>query len=521
MPAPNHETVGFIDIGTNSVHLSVVRYYPETTGASVFQDKEMIRLGKGLYSEGSIGKDTIRNAALIVSRFARISRSMGADEIVAVATCAAREAPDGGELLRALSPYADVRVIPGPEEARLIALGVFGPEGPAERSIVIDIGGGSTEVAIRENGKDLFLDSLSLGSVRFAYGLGIDFSERLSDEDYNVALREVDTNSYHAVGMVREAGFKKAYGSSGTMMALAAMCAARRGDGDASYMTLEELRDLMRMLRGLGSEERSEVKGLSRNRADIIIAGGAIADELMFLMGVDRIEISPYGIREGLQLDLVLSKGRTVFGARETSVRSLAFRCGCDRRHAETVERYSMLLFDEARGMRLHTMSEDMRSLLSCAAFLHDIGEVVNYENHNVLSQMMIENSDMVGFDMTELHCIGLMVRFHHKKFPGPKDRTLRGLPLRTASDVRRCAMFLRMADILDRHRTSSVEGLEMSMEDGAATLRFDCREDPTMEVWRLEKIKDDFEKLFGRRLRIVPSVKGPESSEAAADPSK
>ena len=65
MPAPNHETVGFIDIGTNSVHLSVVRYYPETTGASVFQDKEMIRLGKGLYSEGSIGKDTIRNAALI------------------------------------------------------------------------------------------------------------------------------------------------------------------------------------------------------------------------------------------------------------------------------------------------------------------------------------------------------------------------------------------------------------------------------------------------------------------------
>ena len=68
MPAPNHETVGFIDIGTNSVHLSVVRYYPETTGASVFQDKEMIRLGKGLYSEGSIGKDTIRNAALIVSR---------------------------------------------------------------------------------------------------------------------------------------------------------------------------------------------------------------------------------------------------------------------------------------------------------------------------------------------------------------------------------------------------------------------------------------------------------------------
>ena len=337
MAAPNHETVGFIDIGTNSIHLSVVRYYPGTTGASVFQDKVMIRLGRGLYTDGAIGRETIRDAALIVSRFVRMSRSMGADEIVAVATCAAREAPDAGELLRALSQYVDVSVVPGTEEARLIALGVFGPDGPPERSIVIDIGGGSTEIAVRENGKDLFLDSLRLGSVRFAYGLGIDFSGKVSDEDYGVALREVDMNSYHAVGMVREAGFVKAYGSSGTMMALASMCASRRGDGDDSYMTLEELQSLMAFLRGLNSDGRSEVKGLSKNRADIIIAGGAIADELMFLMGIDRIEISPYGIREGLQIDMVLSKGHTVFDVREASVKALACRCGYDKGHAETV----------------------------------------------------------------------------------------------------------------------------------------------------------------------------------------
>ena len=152
-------------------------------------------------------------------------------------------------------------------------------------------------------------------------------------------------------------------------------------------------------------------------------------------------------------------------------------------------------------------MSEDMRNLLSCAAILHDIGEIVNYENHSVLSQMMIENSDMVGFDMTELRCMGLMARFHHKRFPGPRDRALRGLPPRTASDVRRCAMFLRMADILDRHRISSVEDIDMSMDGEAVVLRFSCTEDPTMEVWRLEKIKDDFERLFGHELRIVPRV--------------
>ena len=356
--------------------------------------------------------------------------------------------------------------------------------------------------------------------MRFAYGLGIDFSGKVSDEDYGVALREVDMSSYHAVGMVRESGFSKAYGSSGTMIALASMCASRRGDGDASYMTLAELQNLMTYLRGLDSAGRSEVKGLSKNRADIIIAGGAIADELMFLLGIDRIEISPYGIREGLQTDMVVSRGRTVFDVREASVRSLACRCGYDRRHSETVERYSMLLFDEARELGLHRMSDDMRSLLSCAATLHDIGEIVNYENHNVLSQMMIENSDMVGFDMTELRCMGLMARFHHKKFPGPRDRNLKGLAPRTASDVRRCAMFLRMADILDRHRTSSVDGLEMGFNEDSVVLRFSCTEDPTLELWRLEKITDDFERLFGHRLEMAPEMVPDDRSVRSEAPS-
>ena len=194
---------------------------------------------------------------------------------------------------------------------------------------------------------------------------------------------------------------------------------------------------------------------------------------------------------------------------------SLACRCGYDARHAAAVERYSMLLFDGSKALGMHSMSDGMRSLLSCAATLHDIGEVVNYSDHNLLSQMMIENSDMVGFDVTELRYMGLMARFHHKKFPGPNDRSLKGVPPKESQDVRMCAMFLRMADILDRHRTSSMEGIFLEAAGDEVVLRFSSSEDPSMEVWRMDRIKDDFRKLFKRRLRLAP-----EFSAAGGEPS-
>ena len=103
MGPDDSETVGFIDVGTNSIHLLVVRFYNGTAGTPVFQDKETVRLGQSLYAEGSISQEVINKSAMVLSRFAGIARDMGADRVVAVATCAAREASNSKELIRALS----------------------------------------------------------------------------------------------------------------------------------------------------------------------------------------------------------------------------------------------------------------------------------------------------------------------------------------------------------------------------------------------------------------------------------
>ena len=402
-----------------------------------------------------------------------------------------------------------MKVIPGTEEARLIALGVFGDKGPAERTIEIDIGGGSTEVIVCENGRNLFLDSLSLGAVRYAYGLKIDNTAPVSDEDYSFMLRSVDISSYHAANRVKEIGFTKAVGSSGTLIALAEMCAARRGDHDSSYLTLSELREIMPTVRSRDMVGRYTIPGLGKGRADIIVAGGAIAEELMSQFGIERMSISQKGLKQGMQLDHMLSHGYTIFGARDSSVRALAHRCQFDEAHAETVCRNALSIFDQARDIGLHDLGEGYRSLLSCAAILHDIGEMISYTNHNVLSQVIIENADLVGFSINEIRAMGLMVRFHHKKFPGLKDPRLSQLPREEALAIRQCAMFLKIADVADRHRNHAVRDIRLSKADGAVRLELVSDGDPSMELWSLEKIRPDFRKLFGLDLLPIHSANG------------
>ena len=496
------ETVGFIDIGTNSIHLLVSRFYGGSGVSQVFQDKESVRLGRSLYENNAIDEGTISKASLVVSRFAETARVHGATKIVAYATCAAREAPNAHELIERCEGV-DVHIIPGTEEARLTALGVFGPSGPSERSIDIDIGGGSTEIAIRENGKDLYLDSLSIGTIRYAFGKGVDCSKPISLSDYKYLQRCVDLDSYRTSGAVKSIGFKTAWGSSGTLETIGVVCGSRRDDHDTSYFYRFELTQLMSELIGMDASRRTAYPGINKSRSDIIVSGGAIAEELMLSFGIERMNISHNGLREGMQIDHMLSAGYTCFNARDSSVKALAIRCGFDSAHAEYVRDISLRLFDETKRYNLHNMGADLRNLLSNASLLHDIGELVNYSNHHVLSQVMIENSDMVGFDCDELHMMGLMVRFHHKKFPGSKDPLLKGLDAESNLSVRMCAMFLRISDIMDRHRSSVVSDMETGYDSSGFHIILLTSGDAEMEQWRLCRLNSDFNKLFGCPLNV------------------
>ena len=503
MAETSSKVVSFIDIGTNSIHILVVKFFKDSMGTPIFQDKETVRLGQNLYKHGFIDKDTIEKTRLVISKFVQISKDMGAEKIIAYATCAAREASNRKELLDAIKiDGLDVRVISGLEEARLIRLGIFGPDGPSQRTLEIDIGGGSTEIIVCENGEDLYLDSLSLGSVRSAYGSDIDQSKAISFPDYDYLRRQVDLMSYRTSRKVRELGYERAYGSSGTMIALAEMCAAKR-DGDSSYMMYYELVELMKELYTKDVEERKNVLGMNPARSDIIVAGGAIAEELMYLLGIDRIEISENGMILGMEIDYLLISGLSNFVVKGSSVISLANRCQYDRSHAETVQRNALLLFDDMKELGVHDMGEEMRMLLSYASILHDIGEFISYTKHHIHSYTIILNSFLPGFDNEELRTIALIARFHHKKFPPPDSKRFKDMDSSEISDVLRCSMILKMADILDRHHNSSIDLIDISKNNDELVIGLGSESDISMEIWKLKTIKEDFKEVFDFDLKI------------------
>lgn len=501
------EVVGFIDVGTNSVHVLVVKYYEGSMGTTIFQDKEVIRLGQSLYSNGYIDKETIEKARLVINNFAETARNMGADKVIAMATCAAREANNKKDLLDAIrSDGVDVSIIPGYEEARLIRLGLFGPVAPKENTLAIDIGGGSTEIILCREKDDIYLDSLSVGAVRFAYGCGISPNKALTFAEYDHLRREVDLRSNHTCRKVNEYGFLRAYGSSGTMIALAEMCAAKRGDNDSSYMMYYELVALMKELYTKDVKGRCTVVGMNPSRADIIVAGGAIAEELMYLLNIDRIEISLNGLKQGMQIDYLMKFGNSDFNVRESSVRGLAGRCQYDKQHADIVRKNALFLFDRMKEQGVHKMDGEMRELLAYSSTLHDIGEFINYPKHQIHTFIIVTNSNLGGFTTDELKTMGFIARFHHKKFPAKDAKVFGDMSPRQIANIRECALMLKIADILDRRHSSAIEEIDVTLDGDTLMLELRSELDMSMEAWKLVSIEPDIEDVFGLKFKIIKS---------------
>ncbi len=496
------DKVAFIDVGTNSIHMIVVDFTGGTPGVTVFQDKETVRMGKGLYETGELDPATLARTSIVLNKFSQIAKEFGAEEIVAMATCAAREAPNRIELINIANDCKiDLRIIPGKEEARLIRLGVLGIQSP-RRTLCMDVGGGSTELALAEGREDLYLDSLSLGAVRMAYGTGVNQLGKVSARQYETLKRMVDEQSYRSVGILKAYGFDEVVGSSGTVEALADACAARRGDGDGSYLLRSELKSLMKDMCGMTAEQRGTLPKVSPSRAEIVIAGGVVVEEMMDLLGVERMTISRSGLREGMKIDYLLSRGHTDMSLREASVKALAVRCGCDGAHERTVQRYTRMLFDEFARIWLVSKGP-AEELLMYSSQLIDVGTFINYDHHNVHSYTIIHSAYLAGFDSNEQEFIALLARFHHGSFPKEDSKYFSGLPRRMVILFRKYAMILKFADILDRCRDGSVEEVTAEILNGNVNLTVVSGRDMTLSMWKIRSMAKDFEDVFGYRIHV------------------
>jgi exopolyphosphatase/guanosine-5'-triphosphate,3'-diphosphate pyrophosphatase len=483
--------IAAIDIGSNSVR-QIVADVTAAGGIQVVDEmKAAPRLASGLAESGQLADTSIARAVEAIARMATLARQLGAEQIEAVATSAVRDASNGGDFLARVHRETGlrVRVLDGEEEARLSfrsALAHF--DLGMGRAVVVDIGGGSLELVLSADGVVERLVSLPLGAVRLTeryFGDGSTSAKTLR------ALRKEVRESLRPQLPVRDWRGAQLIGSGGTFTNLAGLHLTRQGiftarSVHAARVPRGDVEHILETLYAMDPDERRHVEGLNADRADIIVAGLAVIAEVMARLEAREVQVSRYGIREGILLEaarvqpVVADPGE----ARERSMREFAERCHFEAPHATTVQRLALRLFDTL-GARLGCASEERR-LLADAALLHDVGYHISYDRHHKHSYHLVVHAELLGVAPEEQVVIANVARYHRGAGPKKKHRNYGALDRTLRARVKRLAALLRVADGFDRSHRGVVKGLRVRWlrrairiapiaSDERALLRLEC----------------------------------------------
>jgi exopolyphosphatase/guanosine-5'-triphosphate,3'-diphosphate pyrophosphatase len=510
----------------------VVRLFSNCTSSVLSRQKEVIRLGEGEFDDSLISEAAMDRAVMVSRRFVDMALSFGTDEFLAVATSATREARNQNILLARLRHEAglDVRVISGREEARLIYQGVVSGTHLEDRlALLVDVGGGSTEIALGTHAGYLYLESLKLGSIRltnffFPGGTG----KSVSRKEYDRIRQHVKNEMVRPVQELRKYQIDLVLGSSGTAQNLAEISsrtAQGPKNGSGTEITRPELARVATLLCSLPLEERRKVPGINPERADIIICGAAIIETLMDELNIVSMQVTNRGLQDGLLADyLSRLEDFPLLGElsiRDRSILQLGRSCGINEHHARTVARLALELFDSARDAGIHSLGESERELLLYATFLHDIGSFISYNNHHAHSYYLIRNAELLGFDQKEISVMAYITRFHRKKPPKKKTLETSNLGKGTRATVKILSLFLRMAESLDRSHAGLVHHVRFTGADkNEIRLEISAVEDCQLEIWGVENEVENFSRVFGRRLiPFVRKVDLEELSECGTSP--
>lgn len=473
------EVLAAIDLGTNSFHLVVARMQPSGRFETMASEKEMVRLGSGSGDMKHLSADAIDRGVAALRRFRRVADISGA-RVRAVATSAVREAQNQQEFLDRARAEAgiDVEVISGAEEARLIHLGVLQAL-PVfnDRMLLIDIGGGSTEVLVAQGPNIEWSRSHKLGAIRLTDRFFPD--GRTSARRAERCRRYLQSFLVNTAIELRDHPFSVAVGSSGTIQNLAVMAAQLRGDPapksvNSAQFTRTELNKLTQLLLDTESpEDRLRLPGIESRRADILPAGALLLECLADELNIDTFTVSAYALREGVLLDTArqsehhrhLDPLHHLSDLRRRSVEHLLLVTDPAVDHARHTSELALQLF--AQTAVLHQLPDEYAELLQAGALLANVGRHIAHDSHHKHSYYVIRNSDqLTGFTNHEIELIAQVARYHRKSAPkGRSHPEFAALSPFDQQAVRVMAGLLRIAIGLDRGHVAAVRRVRCDVD--------------------------------------------------------
>jgi exopolyphosphatase/guanosine-5'-triphosphate,3'-diphosphate pyrophosphatase len=504
--------IAAIDIGTNSIHMIVVRVRPDLSFEVIDREKDMVRLGAGGLDGRSLTDTAIRAALQTLAKFKRLAESHKVDEIVAAATSATREAENGGDFIAEVHRQTGIaiRVISGTEEARLIHLAAgYGVDVGGTTAVVIDIGGGSVEITLGSASHLTLGKSFKVGVIRLTERFVE--SDPLSSGHERRLIKHLNRELGSYLDQIAARGFDRVIGTSGTILSLGALASSAAGS------RVEELRNLRVSAKGIHRvrkqlveadlQERLQMPGMDPRRADLSVAGSILLDTILRRLGGEELTLCDLALREGLVLDYIhrnsarIRKVERYPDVRRRSIVELGERCGYWSEHAQQVARLALGIFDQTRGV--HKLSDKEREWLEYGALLHDVGVHISYERHHRHSYYLIKNGDLRGFDPKEIEVIALIARYHRQATPKKSHEGYADLGGQLRRTVRTLAAIVRLAEGLDRSHAQTIAGVDLYPRGDDYLARLRAAGDSELELWAAHRHVAPLEEILGRPIRF------------------
>ncbi|QNI92356.1 exopolyphosphatase [Synechococcus sp. BOUM118] len=518
--------VAAIDIGTNSTHLLVASVDTTLGTFSIEQaEKSTTRLGERDPDSGELTSAGMQRGYETLRRFRDLAISHDVEQIVTAATSAVREAPNGREFLQSIQDALgmDVDLVSGPEEARLIYLGVLSGMSFGDRPhLLLDIGGGSTELILADGRDARALTSTRVGAVRlqrdFVKDDPIPPQRRSFLQAFIQGSLEPAVDKVHR--RIKPGEIPVLVATSGTAMAIGALAAS---EDDRPPLKLhgyrvsrQRLDRVVEKLVTMTPEQRRDLSPINDRRAEIIVPGALILQTTMQMLGVDELVLSERALREGLIVDWMLRHGlledRFSFQSsiRQRTVIHQVQRFAVNQRRAERVATHALSLYDATEGL-MHQDDGQGRELLWAAAMLHACGQHINLSAYHKHSWYLIRHGELLGYSEAEHLMVAAIARYHRRSLPKKRHESWQALVTRdNRRRVSEMALLLRLAAALDRRPEPVVASLRVNTTPDVLDLVLvpeRLNQNLSLEQWSLESCAEVVREASGVKLRV--SVQG------------
>jgi len=493
--------IAAIDVGSNAMRLGIALRDDKGLPNIILRHREPVRLGHDAFTTGTLSEATQNEAIMAFQQFRRILDRHHVGRLRATATSAMRDSSNGSELVQRIYDETNIKleVITGDEEAWLVHYSIANRVDLSNHfALLIDIGGGSVEVTLCDDGEVIASQSFKIGTVRLLEMLG-------SGEDFNLLLGEyLDGARQKIRAQIGKRKVDLCVGTGGNCLSIGELGVQLGLSESSTLISRKQLKKLIKRLSKLTVEERIRDLGLRPDRADVILPAAMVLHEMMKLAKAKDLQTPDASLLDGILLDMVAPEMNEMHTRRANLLgwaRSLKKKYQVDQNHAVAVTRVALDLFKQTA--QLHQLGDNEKLLLEMAARVHEIGMYIRVDSHHRHAAYLIMAAPLLSLPPQDKILLAQTVRYQRKGAPSESHEGFAALDKTDKRKVWQMSALLRLAIALNKDRRDRVNRVEVEITEDKMTLHLEGEGNLLLERWSALKLSDYIKQAFNLKLNI------------------